>query len=55
MSFKANWKPKNENLSETASELALLPESFVFVDDNPAERAIIEKNYQELLFRKLAE
>lgn len=43
MSFKANWKPKNENLSETASELALLPESFVFVDDNPAERAIIEK------------
>ena len=43
VSFKANWKPKNENLSETASELALLPESFVFVDDNPAERAIIEK------------
>ena len=41
VSFKANWNPKSINLSETASELALLPESFVFVDDNPAERAII--------------
>lgn len=39
--FKANWNPKSMNLSETAAEMALLPESFVFVDDNPAERAII--------------
>lgn len=43
ISFKANWNPKNLNLSETANELNLLPESFVFVDDNPAERAIIEE------------
>ncbi len=42
ISFKANWDPKNLNLFETAGELSLLPESFVFVDDNPAERAIIE-------------
>lgn len=42
ISFKANWNPKSLNLTETAQELALLPESFVFVDDNPAERAIIE-------------
>lgn len=42
VSFKANWNPKSINLSETASEMTLLPESFVFVDDNPAERAIIE-------------
>jgi len=42
ISFKANWNPKSLNLSETASELTLLPESFVFVDDNPAERAIVE-------------
>ena len=41
VSFKANWNPKSINLSETANEMALLPESFVFVDDNPAERAII--------------
>lgn len=25
------------NIAETAKELTLLPESFVFVDDNPAE------------------
>lgn len=42
VSFKANWEPKSLNLAETAAELTLLPESFVFVDDNPAERAIIE-------------
>ncbi len=42
VNFKANWNPKSMNLSETASEMTLLPESFVFVDDNPAERAIIE-------------
>lgn len=41
VSFKANWNPKSQNLNETASELNLLPESFVFVDDNPAEREII--------------
>ncbi|MBO5520443.1 MAG: HAD-IIIC family phosphatase, partial [Eubacterium sp.] len=41
VSFKANWNPKSINLSETAAEMTLLPESFVFVDDNPAEREII--------------
>lgn len=41
VSIKANWNPKSENLKETASTLNILPESFVFVDDNPAERAII--------------
>lgn len=41
VSFKANWNPKSQNLIETASDLTLLPESFVFVDDNPAEREII--------------
>ena len=43
ISFKANWNPKSMNITETAQELTLLPESFVFVDDNPAERAIIEE------------
>ncbi|MCR5280069.1 MAG: HAD-IIIC family phosphatase [Lachnospiraceae bacterium] len=45
VSFKANWDPKSHNLSATAAELSLLPESFVFVDDNPAERAIIESSF----------
>ena len=41
VSFKANWDPKHENLASMAKELNLLPESFVFVDDNPAEREIV--------------
>lgn len=39
--IKANWDPKSKNLVDTAAALNLLPESFVFVDDNPAEREII--------------
>lgn len=41
--IKANWKPKSENFIEIAKNLNVLPESLVFVDDNPAERAIIEQ------------
>ncbi len=40
--IKANWEPKDRNFAEIASELNLLPESLVFVDDNPAERHIVE-------------
>lgn len=39
--IKANWEPKSRNLMEIAAELNILPESIVFVDDNPAEREII--------------
>lgn len=39
--FKANWEPKHENLLTIARELNLGVDSFVFVDDNPAERAIV--------------
>ena len=41
-SFQANWKPKHENILTIATELNLGAESFVFVDDNPAERAIVQ-------------
>lgn len=39
--IKANWNPKSQNMLEIAQELNLLPESLVFVDDNPAEREIV--------------
>lgn len=39
--IKANWKPKDQNFIEIANSLKLLPESLVFIDDNPAERAIV--------------
>ncbi|MCR4744478.1 MAG: HAD-IIIC family phosphatase, partial [Lachnospiraceae bacterium] len=44
VSMKINWEPKSSNLAAAANELNLLPESFVFVDDNPAEREIIRQN-----------
>ncbi len=41
-SFKANWNPKHENIALIAKDLNLGTDSFVFADDNPAERAIVE-------------
>lgn len=40
--IKANWEPKSQNMAEIAQELNILPDSLVFVDDNPAEREIVE-------------
>ena len=48
VSIKANWEPKNENLAQTADELDLGTDSFVFVDDNPAERELIRKQMPEV-------
>ncbi len=43
VSIKANWKTKDQNIREISEELALGIDSFVFVDDNPAEREIVYK------------
>lgn len=48
ISFKANWEPKDKNFTDIANELSLLPESLVFVDDNPAERYIITNQLPEV-------
>jgi FkbH-like protein len=39
--FKANWNPKPENIREIAAELNIGLDSVVFLDDNPAERALV--------------
>jgi FkbH-like protein len=39
--FKANWNPKPGNLREIAAQLNIGLDSLVFVDDNPAERALV--------------
>jgi FkbH-like protein len=39
--FKANWEPKHENIRKIAEELNIGLDSLVFVDDNPAERALV--------------
>ena len=47
--IKANWEPKDQNLREIADEIGVLPESLVFVDDNPAERAIVTEQVSGVL------
>jgi FkbH-like protein len=39
--FCVNWAPKHETIQAIARDLNLGLDSFVFVDDNPAERAIV--------------
>ncbi|MGA2248214.1 MAG: HAD-IIIC family phosphatase [Verrucomicrobiota bacterium] len=41
--FKANWDPKSDNIRAMATELNLGLDSFVFVDDNPAEIEIVRQ------------
>ena len=43
VSIKANWNPKDRNLLDMADELNLGADSFVFVDDNPAERHLVRE------------
>ncbi|MDD6571677.1 MAG: HAD-IIIC family phosphatase [Thermoflexaceae bacterium] len=40
--IKANWDNKDKNIVDMANELNIMPDSMVFVDDNPAERTIVE-------------
>lgn len=42
ISIKANWQPKDQNFIDISREIGVLPESLVFIDDNPAERHIIK-------------
>ena len=46
--FKANWNTKPENIREIAAELNIGLDSIVFVDDNPAERALVEEQLPEV-------
>jgi FkbH-like protein len=46
--FKANWKPKEENLRAIAAALNIGLDAMVFVDDNPAERSRVRQNLPEV-------
>jgi len=46
--FRANWQDKATNLREIAASLGLGLESFVFVDDNPTERAWVRREIPEM-------
>ena len=42
LSIKANWNVKSENIIESAREINIGEDSFVFLDDNPTERELVE-------------
>ena len=46
--YRINWRAKSTNLYELAQELNLGLESFVFVDDSPAERLEVQINSSEV-------
>lgn len=48
VNIKANWDSKDRNITAIASELSILPESIVFVDDNPAEREIVRAQLKDV-------
>lgn len=46
--FVANWDPKPGNISYIAKALNLGTDSFVFLDDNPAERNFVRRELPEV-------
>ncbi|HEX3617945.1 MAG TPA: HAD-IIIC family phosphatase [Solirubrobacteraceae bacterium] len=41
---KISWRPKPEGAAEAIHELDLAAKAFLLLDDNPAERALVEEN-----------
>ncbi len=46
---KVNWEPKHQNIEEIAQELNLGLDSFVFFDDNPAERQLVKEMLPQVI------
>ena len=53
--WKINWKPKSGNLYGLAEELNLGIDSFIFIDDSPAECLEVTSNCPEVLTLQLPE
>jgi FkbH-like protein len=53
--FVANWENKADNLRAIAERLELKLDSIVFVDDNPAERALVRRLAPEVAVPDLPE
>ena len=47
--WRINWQDKVQNILELMTELNLGPQSVVFIDDNPAERARVKESLPEVL------
>lgn len=46
--FCINWTPKSQNMETIAQRLNLNPDSFVFLDDNPAELEEVQRIFPEI-------
>ena len=53
--IKANWEPKDRNFKQIADDLNLLPESLLFIDDNPAERLIVSEQLPGVVAPEIGE
>jgi FkbH-like protein len=47
-SVKINWNPKSQNIVEILAEVNLLPESAMFIDDNPREIDDVRSRFPQL-------
>ncbi|WP_174301001.1 HAD-IIIC family phosphatase [Caulobacter sp. S45] len=45
---RINWRPKSENVAEVIAAVNVLPESVVFIDDNPVERAAVAAAFPQV-------
>ena len=48
VAFKANWDPKPTNIQAIATELNIGLDAIIFVDDNPAERALVRQTIPDV-------
>jgi FkbH-like protein len=53
--FQANWNDKATNIQAIAEELSLGLDALVFLDDNPAERALVRKLLPQVAVPELPE
>jgi FkbH-like protein len=54
VSFKVNWDDKSDNIRQIASELQLGLDSFVFLDDNPAERSAVRRELPDVIVPEIS-
>lgn len=46
--FEAHWNPKHTSIAKMAEALNILPDSFIFMDDNPAETELVARELPEV-------
>lgn len=53
VTWRLNWEAKSENIRSLAKELQLGLDSFIFIDDDPVERAEVQANCPQVLSLEL--